>query len=193
MYSHAFYTFPVSFVFCILFIIIFLLVGGIIHGRIVIDENPNRPKQVPIGCILTVQLQDASVVGSISSILKQAEFSHFASLPAFYEIEIPTAISPAGSYVLTAQITKNEAVLFSTEKPIPVEIDPHSSIQMNILVVDLREGLNYFMKNRKSLFLNLIDEATRQWFKRRRELSWPEMIGKKGEDAVKYIKEKTGE
>jgi hypothetical protein len=138
-------------------------------------------------------LQDASVVGSISSILKQAEFSHFNSLPAFYEIEIPTAISPAGSYTLTAQITKNEKVLFSTEKPIPVEIDPHSSIQMNILVVDLREGLNYFMKNRKSLFLKLIDEGTRQWFKRRRELSWPEMTGKKGEDAVKYIKEKTGE
>jgi hypothetical protein len=49
------------------------------------------------------------------------------------------------------------------------------------------------MKNRKKSFLNLIDEATRQWLKRRRELSWPEMLGKKGEDAVKYIKEKTGE
>jgi len=120
----------------------FFLVGAIIHGRIVIDENPNRPTSIPLGCLLTVQLQDASVPGSISSVLKQAEFSGFASLPAFYEIEIPTAISPAGSYSLTAQITEGNEVLYSTEKPLPVQIDPHTSLETNILVLDLKQGLN---------------------------------------------------
>jgi len=58
----------------------------------------------------------------------------------------------------------------------------------------LLEDVSIFVSNNKRKIYRLfsIGRAVKPWLNDVEQLSWPELVGRKGTYAVKYIKEKTG-
>lgn len=115
------------------------------------------------------------------------------AFPIFYELEIPASISPASTYLLIAQVRNGDRLLFTNDVRVPVQTDAESSVEINIPVINVNIGLNFLIRKNRFFFNYLIDEATRQRMKEMAAHSWPHLLGRNGDEAVKFIKENSGE
>jgi putative lipoprotein len=169
-----------------------ILVGGIIRGRVLLDGDTNKSTRVSQGSKLSVSLQDTSMADAPAINLKQIEISNLFAFPFSYQIDIPANISPALSYSLSARITKDDSLLYINDQHISVQIGNDSPMIIDIPVITVNKGLNYFINDKSKMKESFIDAVEQTSIDQMEQLSWPEMVGQLGTDAVKYIKEKTG-
>ncbi|CAF2833001.1 unnamed protein product [Rotaria sp. Silwood2] len=154
------------------------LVGGIIRGRVLLDGNENKTVQIPTGSILTIYFQDTSIPDMPARDIKVVQLSNLVDFPINYQMEISNDLPPIFSYSLSARITNGNTLLFITTQRTSVPIKNPSPITIDIPVTNVNQGLQ-----------NIPAPLP---FKNIGQYSWPEMLGKEGTYAVKYIKEKSG-
>lgn len=118
-----------------------------------------------------VRLQDTSLADAPAITLKQTTVRNLFAFPLAYQLEVPiNKISPGISYSLSARITKGDTLLYINDQHIPVSDTSDSPLSIDIPVISVTQ--------------DLIDPME--------PLSWPEMVGREGNYAVQYIKEKSG-
>jgi len=150
-------------------------VGNIIYGRVLLNGDVNQAVRVPSDAQLVVRLEDISLADASSTVLKQTQISNLTTFPFYYRLQIPTKISSALSYTLSAEITKGDTLLYITDTVIPVKTDTKSPITIDIPVVAVKSN---------SVEESLLNDME--------QLSWPELVGREGTYAVEYIKETSG-
>jgi uncharacterized lipoprotein YbaY len=117
-----------------------------------LNGDVNQVTRVPIGSNLIVRLQDTSMADAPAKILKQIQISNLFAFPFSYQLDIPTNIAPA-SYSLSAEIKKDNTLLFINDQHIPVTINGDSSMSIDIPVINVNQGLKFVLQRNKSHIL----------------------------------------